>query len=59
MWSTLPTPILLDVWARRHGRLSPHRFLWTFCFSGMLVCFEMLSVLFRYDSLIPAWRLHS
>jgi hypothetical protein len=61
LWAVVAAPIPLDILLLWHVLRKPRKMLLAYpaIWAIYIVLHVVLSALFRYDSLIPAWRLHS
>jgi hypothetical protein len=60
-WAVVAAPIPLDILLLWYVLRNPRKMLLSYpsIWAIYIVLHVVLSALFRYDSLIPAWRLHS
>ena len=61
LWAVVAAPIPLDILLLWYVLRKPRKMLLAYpaIWAIYIVLHVVLSALFRYDSLIPAWRLHS
>ena len=61
LWAVVAAPIPLDIFLLWYVLRKPRKMLLAYpaIWAIYIVLHVVLSGLFRYDSLIPAWRLHS
>jgi hypothetical protein len=61
LWAVVASPIPLDILLLWYVLRKPRKMLLAYpaIWAIYVVLHVVLSALFRYDSLIPAWRLHS
>ena len=61
LWAVVAAPIPLDILLLWYVLRKPRKMLLAYAaiWAIYIVLHVVLSALFRYDSLIPAWRLHS